>query len=526
MLVLIHRVLESPCSVHDGDGAVALRIHLRQTAWLVPRRHEENISTRDNLVLHLRRKAHVPTHPALVLRLGGAHELGVFGIATAHHDDLRTLQYVSTVHDPVEALLEDVDAFLGRKAPDEGDQGSFGVHIQTQRGLDVRLAKCLARAVFDAVLANEMLVGHWIPFIGIDTVEDSVETALTRANLFLKAPAARCHDLFLVAWRHCDDAIGNVDCSHQQLAALPIVNLALVTPILLRKDILVDVVEQVVCKPKVHERPLGGLTGILEIVVVHLRVRKVALIAHVVNDEEAPRWLEHAPPPVVRRKDEGDQTSLPVIGDEDDLFAKRSDSGQQQGSLNRSPREEAKAEHVVKVLVASRVAVHACTFEAAILHEDAIYTNLGRVGVPSDLCRAPHVRIVHLVRATVQREASADLRGHGTLIVRVGRSNSHDTVPAAAERDGELVGDVCKSARLGEGRDLARDDDDLQPRVFDGRDPLLLRNPCCNLLFRLLRNHNRFLLNHGCHWHNLRCCLRQVLTHLEVRPFLCLLGDL
>mmetsp|Transcript_21545 Transcript_21545/g.54135 ORF Transcript_21545/g.54135 Transcript_21545/m.54135 type:complete len:273 (-) Transcript_21545:311-1129(-) len=177
--------------------------------------------------------------------------------------------------------------------------------------------------------------------------------------------------------------------------------------------------------------------------------------------------------------------------------------------------------------MSSRVTIHACSLKAPILDKDAIYTDLGRVGVASNLSRTPHVRVVYLVSAPVKSEAAAYFCRHGTLIVRVRGSHSHDPVPAAAEGHRKLVGNVGEATRLRPGSYLARDDDHLEPCSLNGCNPLFLLKPRCNLFLCLLHNDNRFrLCNYGRSRREIRRCLRHVLTHLEIGPLLGLFGDL
>mmetsp|Transcript_6058 Transcript_6058/g.11717 ORF Transcript_6058/g.11717 Transcript_6058/m.11717 type:complete len:300 (+) Transcript_6058:495-1394(+) len=166
-----------------------------------------------------------------------------------------------------------------------------------------------------------------------------------------------------------------------------------------------------------------------------------------------------------------------------------------------------------------RVSVHACTLEAPILHKDAIYPNLRGVGVPANLCGAPHVGVVNLMSASVEGKGAANLSRHRPLIVCIRGCDCHDTVASARESDRELVGNVCKPPRLGERRALARHNDDLEALALLCRYSLLLLKPCSNLLLCLLSRKHDGRRSVG-RW------LRDARPYRKVEPLASLFGDL
>ena len=196
-----------------------------------------------------------------------------------------------------------------------------------------------------------------------------------------------------------------MDSTHEELAAFAVIHLSSVASFFGGKVVLVDVVQEIIGQPEVLECPLWSFPGVGQVVVVHLGVGEVSVVTHVVDDEQAPSLLVHTPATVVGGDDERDQACLPVICDEDNLLTKGSNGWQDEGSLNSSPREESKAKEVIEVIVPARLTVHTSALESdLVLNKDAVDTDLGRVGVTTNLGGAPHVKVVALVRSTVELE--------------------------------------------------------------------------------------------------------------------------
>mmetsp|Transcript_35306 Transcript_35306/g.70626 ORF Transcript_35306/g.70626 Transcript_35306/m.70626 type:complete len:250 (-) Transcript_35306:1158-1907(-) len=246
----------------------------------------------------------------------------------------------------------------------------------------------------------------------------------------LELPAALVgHDLLFVRGRDRDHPIRHLDAPQQQLDALSVVHHPSVSALLLLEDPLEQVVVCVVGQAEVAEGPLRSVAGVREVVVVHLRVREVPVVAHVVDDEETSRRTEHLPPAVVGSKDEGDQAALPVVGDEDHLVAEGRDGGEDQRGLQRRPREEREPEQVVEVVVASWVTVHARALEGrGVLHKHPVDAD-GRIRVVGSVGRLPLVRVVDVVGASVQVELPSHVRPDHAVVALVGGGDGHDSVP-------------------------------------------------------------------------------------------------
>lgn len=228
--------------MHDGQGTISLRVHLRKAARLVLGRHQKDVCAGYQLMFHFRRETHVSANTSLVLRLGGTHKLCVFVHAAAHHDELHIPKdaLVVSAHHPVETRLDsrkgfdlsiwvnakerrkegrkvrekererkerrkeerkegkkerythtlvyvrtdldDIDTLLGVQATDEDNERLCGVDMQSKTLLDVSFAYSLATDVIHIEGGGEMLVRHRIPFSGIDPVEDAVKPAGTKAE--------------------------------------------------------------------------------------------------------------------------------------------------------------------------------------------------------------------------------------------------------------------------------------------------------------------------------------------------------
>mmetsp|Transcript_66670 Transcript_66670/g.184228 ORF Transcript_66670/g.184228 Transcript_66670/m.184228 type:complete len:200 (-) Transcript_66670:496-1095(-) len=87
---VLDRVDQAAGGVHHRQGAIPLRVHLRQAAGLIAGGHQEQVACPHQEVLHLGVEAHIPADATLVCALRPSQSIGVLPLPIAHHNDLAT----------------------------------------------------------------------------------------------------------------------------------------------------------------------------------------------------------------------------------------------------------------------------------------------------------------------------------------------------------------------------------------------------------------------------------------------------
>mmetsp|Transcript_967 Transcript_967/g.2100 ORF Transcript_967/g.2100 Transcript_967/m.2100 type:complete len:509 (+) Transcript_967:142-1668(+) len=417
-VVLLYGVLQTAGSVDYGDSAVALRVQLRQTARLVPGRHDEDVGASEDLVLHLRGESDVAGSAPVVVPLCVAEEACVPLVARAHHDHLDVAgDAIVAVHEPGHNSLEDIDTLLVREPPDEGDHRTVGALRQVERRLEVGLAASFpcdvvrAEEVVEALaVCAEVVVRCRVPLVNVDAVQHAVEVRESSPACVLKAPAAlRREDLVPVAGRNSDDSVSQLDASLEQLD-LPVV------------------VEHIEVRP-VRQSEVMGVAR-----------REPAPVAHVVDVEDCTRVLVAAEAAVVGCHDQRDKADHPIVADEDHVIAKERllaffdwpvrigvRAVDAEGSLQSRPAEESEAHQVVVV------PVHAPPLVATLLHEHVIDTTcrLALDGWDSLAPLPPVLRAQLLLAHPEFLPRACVLR---PLVARVQRRHSHNAMSETRQR--------------------------------------------------------------------------------------------
>mmetsp|Transcript_28839 Transcript_28839/g.65345 ORF Transcript_28839/g.65345 Transcript_28839/m.65345 type:complete len:419 (+) Transcript_28839:549-1805(+) len=414
--------------MNDWDGAVALRIHLGQATWLVAGRHEEDISSSDDLVLPLRGESNVPDHLPFVLSLRSSQEVCVSLLSTSHHHQLNVSCDALGVpgDEPWEDLLDQIHALLRRKTPDEAHEGNVLSHLQPQLSLQqllrLRLARRVSRREADP-LGNQELVLAGVPLVHVDAVENSHRVREAEACHLVHPPGSfEGHDLVAVGGSHSADLVRHLDPSLQQLDRFSLVQG--MRSLLLRIHPEVLVVIRVVSQSKVAEGERWSF-GVG-------RVGERPLVAHVVYVEDASRLGVDLVSPVVARQDQGHEACLPVIGEEDNVLSVGNSSARHdERRLKRCPGKQSESEQVVSIVHAT-FSVHSLALERPMLHKHVVYTL-----VLAD--QLVLVTVLHRMSCVPQPKRSFHPRRLNTFILTIHGSDCHHTMSKLRQRYTQLI---------------------------------------------------------------------------------------
>src|SRR5690348_11989610 len=133
----INRVVESAGRADNGYGAVLQSVYLREPRGFIPRRHQQHVNSRDDLVCQ--GIVISDANPNLLGHaLNQAHEhLFVETIAVPEHGKVNLFQ-----RKPVDGLADEIEAFLRGKARDDANQRNLSVALwQSEGGEQVALAQ-------------------------------------------------------------------------------------------------------------------------------------------------------------------------------------------------------------------------------------------------------------------------------------------------------------------------------------------------------------------------------------------------
>mmetsp|Transcript_104555 Transcript_104555/g.312263 ORF Transcript_104555/g.312263 Transcript_104555/m.312263 type:complete len:519 (+) Transcript_104555:320-1876(+) len=425
----------------DRDGPVLLRVHLREAARLILRRHEEEVAPRHHPVLDRRVEAHVAADAARVGRLRAAQLPLVPRVAPAHQDHLGSAAHAATlvVHEPVDDAGDELHALLGAEAAAEADEGGVRIPRQPQLLLQRRLAPALSlHEVRGTVPPRDVRISQGAPLVR-DAVQDSrqaeADGLLTQDGVQTEA-SLRSLDLLRIARGDGEDPVRKLDPSGDQVDAVP-------------AEVCVVALELVLRLQREPEEPVDRVRALPE----------PALVPQVVEHHDAARLPVGPVPLVLVEEVDGQQPRLPVVRYEADLLAvRRAAELQDQGRLGRRDGQQSEAEQVVLVLAAPHgIAVDARAAEAVVVDEDVIAALSGAKLLAL-------VEVPHLVLLAVEPDVGA---AHVLALPEFTVAWRHDERPMApdGEFEGIGAGDHGEATGLGPGVQLRGYDDDGSAQV-------------------------------------------------------------
>ena len=116
-------------------------------------------------------------HPAAVLLLRPAEQVGIAGVAHAQHGQLNVF-----VHDVAQHAIHQIQALLVGQAAHHGDERGFRVDLQAQILLQAGLVFGLARQIVHGIVLVNQRIGTGVVFLDVDAVEYAVKRFAARAN--------------------------------------------------------------------------------------------------------------------------------------------------------------------------------------------------------------------------------------------------------------------------------------------------------------------------------------------------------
>src|ERR1051325_4843161 len=122
---------------------------------------------------------------ARMARGGRRQRRFVVALTAPQHAELR-----AELNQLVYCARQKVDALLVREAADDAEQRRRGLLHQVQAPLQRRLVRRFALEAGPGIALGEMRVGHRIPQLAVDAVEDPAQHAAALAQHALEAAAA------------------------------------------------------------------------------------------------------------------------------------------------------------------------------------------------------------------------------------------------------------------------------------------------------------------------------------------------
>mmetsp|Transcript_123724 Transcript_123724/g.309237 ORF Transcript_123724/g.309237 Transcript_123724/m.309237 type:complete len:233 (-) Transcript_123724:1003-1701(-) len=165
---VLNAVLQAACSMHHRHSTVGESDHLRDTAGLVARGHDQEVTTCHHEPLYLGVEPCISAHPALVLLLQSLEPIRQVLVTVPHEDHLHatgdTIAFVLQ-HPIYHTILQDVDTLLRREPTNESHQGHILILVQAEALLEGLLACRLSRQVLHGEVCSYGGVGRRVPCV-------------------------------------------------------------------------------------------------------------------------------------------------------------------------------------------------------------------------------------------------------------------------------------------------------------------------------------------------------------------------
>mmetsp|Transcript_24863 Transcript_24863/g.45027 ORF Transcript_24863/g.45027 Transcript_24863/m.45027 type:complete len:387 (-) Transcript_24863:1255-2415(-) len=173
-----HRVLQATCFMDYGQGAVHLRIHLRQTTRLVLRRHQEQIAPSQHAMLYTRIKTNIATNLSTIHGFHLCH-FSCPLVFTLPHDDELGSSSLKVMEQPRDDRHEERQAFLIAEPATEAQKDHVWINVEAKLLLQGFLVGSLSfLEVCDAEVLCNVRVDGWTPLVR-NAVEDSNQPLLS-----------------------------------------------------------------------------------------------------------------------------------------------------------------------------------------------------------------------------------------------------------------------------------------------------------------------------------------------------------
>src|SRR5205085_3303214 len=167
---LLDRVVKSARGAHQGNCAVAHRVHLVQTARLVERGHQEEVRARLDLVRGRRVETFVDGDAVRREVLERLQKIFVLALARTERDK-EGPGFENLTGD----LLDEVVALLRDEPRDGRDDGAVKLFGQTESSQEVELAGALSRQVVRREVRGCVSVRFGVPNVVVNSVRDADE---------------------------------------------------------------------------------------------------------------------------------------------------------------------------------------------------------------------------------------------------------------------------------------------------------------------------------------------------------------